>query len=64
MSYRLRVTPWRVLSGPKGDVCPQPAMIAGTQHLGRNATAAGAAVLDGGQGGRQAFAVDRREVPT
>ena len=65
MSDRMLVTPWRVLSGPKGGVCPEPATI-GTRlrHLGRSATAVGVAVSDGGQDGRQAFAVDRREVPT
>jgi hypothetical protein len=51
-------------TGPKGDVCPEPATI-GTRlrTLGRSATAAPVAVF-GGQGGRQAFAVDGREVPT
>jgi hypothetical protein len=65
VSDRMLVTPWRVLSGPKGDVCPVPATI-GTElpHLGRSATTVGVAVIDGGQDGRQAFAVDRREVPT
>jgi hypothetical protein len=53
------------LTGPRGDVCPEPATI-GTRlrFLGQGATSAGVAVRDGGQGGRQAFAVDRREVPT
>jgi hypothetical protein len=65
VSDRMLVTPWRVLFGPKGDVRPEPATI-GTRlrHLGRSATAVGVAVIDGGQDGRQAFAVDRREVPT
>ena len=53
------------LIGPKGDVCPEPAMI-GTKlrDLGPIAAPVGVAVSDGGQDGRQAFAVDRREVPT
>jgi hypothetical protein len=51
-------------TGPKGDVCPEPTTI-GTRlrTLGRSATAAPVAGF-GGQGGRQAFAVDGREVPT
>jgi hypothetical protein len=67
---RLLVTPWKALTGPKGDVrlgdvCPEPAAI-GTKlrHLGPIAASVGVAVNDGGQDGRQAFAVDRREVPT
>jgi len=46
-------------------VCPEPAGI-GTKlrDLGLIATSVGVAVNDGGQDGRQAFAVDRREVPT
>ena len=65
MIDRTRITPWAAFAGPKGDVCPQPATI-GTKlrHLGRSATSVRTAVLDGGQDGRQAFAVDRREVPT
>jgi hypothetical protein len=61
---RMLVTPQAALNGPKGDVCPEPATI-GTRlrRLGRVATSVGAAV-NGGQDGRQAFAVDRREVPT
>jgi hypothetical protein len=53
------------LIGPRGDVCPQPATI-GTKlrDLGPIAASVGVAVSDGGQDGRQAFAVDRREVPT
>jgi hypothetical protein len=59
---RKRITPSRVLKGPKGDVCPEPTTIGiELQHLGRNASAVTAAF--GGQGGRQAFAVGR-EVPT
>ena len=63
MIDRQRITPWAALIGPKGDVCPEPATI-GTRlrTLGRSAAAAPVAVF-GGQG-RQAFAVDRREVPT
>jgi hypothetical protein len=67
---RLRVTPWTALTGPKGDVrlgdvCPEPAHI-GTKlrDLGPIAASVPAAVAGGGQGGRRAFAVDRREVPT
>jgi hypothetical protein len=58
------ITPWTAPSGPRGDVCPEPAML-GTKlrHLGRIAGPVGAA-LRGGQGGGQAFAVRRREVPT
>ena len=65
MIDRLLVTPWAALTGPKGDVCPEPAGI-GTKlrDLGPIATSVGVAVNDGGQDGRQAFAVDRREVPT
>ena len=65
MNDRLLVTPWVALTGPKGDVCPEPATI-GTKlrDLGPIAVSVPAAVADGGQGGRQAFAVDRREVPT
>jgi hypothetical protein len=52
------------LTGPKGDVCPEPATTGTSQrHLGRRAKAFVIAV-SGGQGGRRAFAVDRREVPT
>jgi hypothetical protein len=51
-------------TGPKGDVRPEPDTI-GTRlrTLGRSATAAPVAGF-GGQGGRPAFAVDEREVPT
>lgn len=64
MNDRTRITQ-AALIGPKGDVCPEPATI-GTRlrHLGRVATSVAVAVIDGGQDGRQAFAVDRREVPT
>jgi hypothetical protein len=62
---RMRFTPQAALNGPRGDVCPQPATI-GTKlpHLGRVATSVTGAVTGGAQDGRQAFAVDRREVPT
>jgi hypothetical protein len=62
---RNHITPWAALTGPKGDVCPEPATI-GTRprFLGRSATSVGVAVRNGGQDGRQAFAVDQREVPT
>ncbi len=65
MIDRMLVTPFAALTGPKGDVCPEPATI-GTRlrNLGRSAKAVRAAVIDGGQDGRQAFAVDGREVPT
>lgn len=65
MIDRKLVTPELALTGPKGDVRPEPATI-GTRlrTLGRSAQAAPVAVFDGGQGGRQALAVDGREVPT
>lgn len=70
MIDRLRVTPWTALTGPKGDVrlgdvCPEPAAI-GTKlrDLGPIAASVPAAAVGGGQDGRQAFVVDRREVPT
>jgi hypothetical protein len=57
--------PWAAFAAFKGDVCPQPTTD-GTRlrRLGPIAASVGAAVFDGGQDGRQAFAVDRREVPT
>jgi hypothetical protein len=63
VSYRMYVT-GPTPFGVRGDVCPDPATI-GTKlrHL-RSTTAVGVAVSDGGQDGRQTFAVDRREVPT
>jgi hypothetical protein len=62
---RTRITPQAALIGPKGDVCPEPTTIgAKLRHLGRSATSVTVAVFDGGQDGRQAFAVRRREVPT
>ena len=70
MIDRLLFTPWAALTGPKGDVClgdvcPEPATIgAKLRLLGQVTTSVGVAVFDGGQDGRQAFAVDRREVPT
>ena len=70
MNDRLLVTPWAARIGPKGDVrlgdvCPEPAAI-GTKlrDLGPIAESDSVVVNDGGQDGRQAFAVDRREVPT
>jgi hypothetical protein len=60
---RQRITLDLALTGPKGDVCPEPATIGTRLRLGRSATAAPVAVF-GGQGGRQAFAVERWEVPT
>ena len=65
MIDRMLVSQSRVLIGPKGDVCPEPATIgAKLRHLGRSTTSVTVAVFDGGQDGRQAFAVDRREEPT
>jgi hypothetical protein len=62
---RMLVTPRLALNGPTGDVCPEPATIgAKLRLLGQVTTSVGVTVFDGGQGGRQAFAVDRREVPT
>jgi hypothetical protein len=60
---RMRFTQ-AALKGPRGDVCPEPATF-GTElsRLGRVAASVSAAI-GGGQDGRQAFAVDRREVPT
>ena len=65
MIDRMLVFPRVALNGPRGDVRPEPATIgAKLRHLGQVATSVGAAVTDGGQDGRQAFAVDRREEPT
>ena len=65
MIDRMLVSPRAALYGPTGDVCPEPATIgAKLRHLGQVTTTVGAAVFGGGQDGRQAFAVDRREVPT
>ena len=66
MTDRMLVSPRAALIGPRGDVCPEPATIgARLRHLGQATTpSAGVAVFDGSQDGRQAFAVDRREVPT
>ena len=63
MIDRMRFTQ-AALNGPRGDVCPETATF-GTKlpHLGRVATSVPSAAI-GGQDGRQAFAVDRREVPT
>ena len=65
MNDRLLVTPWKALTGPKGDVRPEPATVdTRLRRLGPIAAPVGAAVRNGGQDGRQAFTVDRREVPT
>ena len=65
MIDRMLVSPRAALYGPRGDVCPEPATIgAKLRPFGQETTTVGAAVLDGGPNGRQAFAVDRREVPT
>ena len=65
MSDRIHVIPSRAFIGPKGGVCPVPATIdTKLRRLGPIAASVGAAVPNGGQDGRQAFAVDRREVPT
>jgi hypothetical protein len=62
---RMFVSPSAVLNGPRGDVRPEPATIgAKLRYLGQVTTSVGVAVSDGGQDGRQAFAVDRREEPT
>ena len=65
MNDRTRITPWAALKGPKGDVCPEPATIgARLRHLGQATTPSAGTAVFGAQDGRQAFAVDRREVPT
>ena len=65
MIDRMLVSPRAALYGPRGDVCPEPATIgAKLRYLGQVTTSVGVAVSDGGQDGRQAFAVDRREEPT
>ncbi len=65
MIDRIHVIPCSALIGPKGDVCPEPATTdTKLRRLGPIAASVGAAVRNGGQDGRQAFAVDRREVPT
>ena len=63
MIDRQRITLDLALTGPRGDVCPEPATTGAQRHLGRRAKAFVIAV-SGGQGGRQAFAVERWEVPT
>ena len=65
MIDRMRITPQVAPTGPRGDVCPQP-VPSGIElpHLGRSATSVSGAATGGAQDGRQAFAVDRREVPT
>jgi hypothetical protein len=54
--------------GAGGDVCPETATLGvRNRHLSKIVTAmsvAVAAVADGGQGGPEAFAAARREVPT
>ena len=65
MIDRMLVSPRAALNGPRGDVRPEPATIgAKLRYLGQGTTAVRVAVTNGGQDGRQAFAVDRREVPT
>jgi hypothetical protein len=62
---RIHVTPSSAHIGPKGDVCPEPTTVdTRLRRLGPIAAPVGAAVRNGGQDGRQAFVVDRREVPT
>jgi len=62
---RMRFTPQVALNGPRGDVCPEPATFgAKLRHLGWVATSVTGTAIGGAQDGRQAFAVDRREVPT
>ena len=65
MTNRMLVSPWAALIGPMGDVCPEPATI-GTRlrNLTKGTRTVGAAVFDGGQDGRQAFAAQQGEVPT
>ena len=65
MIDRMRFTPQVALNGPRGDVCPEPATFgAKLRHLGWVATSVTGTAIGGAQDGRQAFAVDRREVPT
>ena len=65
MIDRMRITPQLALNGPRGDVCPEPATFgAKLRHLGWVATSVTGTAIGGAQDGRQAFAVDRREVPT
>ena len=65
MIDRMLVSPSTALIGPRGDVRPEPATIgARLRYLGQVTTSVSAAVSGGGQDGRQAFAVDRREEPT
>ena len=64
MIDRMRFTPQVALNGPRGDVCPEPATFgAKLRHLGWVATSVTGTAIGGAQDGRQAFAVDRREVP-
>ncbi len=65
MIDRMRITPQAALIGPRGDVCPQPASNGiELSHLGRAATSVFGAATGRVQDVRQAFAVDRREVPS
>ncbi len=65
MIDRIHVIPCGALTGPKGDVRPEPATTdTKLRRLGPIAASVGTAVRNGAQDGRQAFAVDRREVPT
>jgi hypothetical protein len=61
VSHRMDVSTWKARIGPMGDVCPEPRTFgAKLRRLGRSTQAV---VIDGGQGGRQAFVVDRWEEP-
>ena len=65
MIDRMFVSPRVALNGPVGDVRPEPTTIgAKLRHLGRVATSVTGTAIGGAQDGRQAFAVDRQEVPT
>jgi hypothetical protein len=53
--------------GARGDVCPETATLRiRSRHLRKLVTAmsVGVAVVGGGQDGPEAFAAERREVPT
>jgi len=65
VTNRMLVSPRAALIGPRGDVRPEPATI-GTRlrHLGQATTPSAGTADFGAQDGRQAFAVDRQEVPT
>ena len=66
MTNRMLVSPRAALYGPRGDVRPEPATIGGTRlrHLGQATTPSAGTAVFGAQDGRQAFAVERQEVPT